>query len=266
MRKEVISLFSPWIGFSRKLIEKIERPRFSGSFSLEEAKMKGMRLATGVFERKKEGIYVKIHLLVDESDGVIADAKFLCMGPPSLLGAAEAASEFCMRKNYDQARRVSAELLDKQLRDKKDKEAFSKEAYGYLNFVLEAVEEAALQCVDIPLSESYVPTPVKQSEWTGEARPYPGWDDLTEKQQMAVVEEVIASDIRPYIELDAGGIEIVSLSRGRDLVIAYKGACTTCYSSVGSTLQAIQQILSAKVHPELVVIPDSSFLGAHGDH
>ncbi len=260
MHKDLKGFFSPWTQFTRKLVDKIQHPRFIGSFSSEEAKMKGMRLATGSFDGKSKGVAVKLYWLVDEIDGVIADAKFHAIGPPSLLGAAEAASEFFMRKNYDQIRRVSSELLDQQVRDKKEQEAFPKEEYSSLNWVLEAAEIAALQCMDIPLSESYVPTPVQSSSWDGEVRPYPNWDELSLKQQIAVVEDVIATDIRPYIELDAGGIEIVSLTGGRELVIAYKGACTTCYSSVGSTLQAIQQILSARVHPEIRVVPDSSFL------
>ncbi len=259
MRRNISSLFSPWGKFSRKLVDKIERPRFVGSFSLEEAKMKGMRLAVGSFNMRDKGIALKIHFLVDESDGVIADAKFQAIGPPSLLGAAEGSLEFFMRKNYDQVSRISANLLDKHFRDKAEQESFPPEEYGSLNWVLEAVEEATTQCMDIPLSDTYVPTPV-QAEPGAEAKPYPNWDELTHKQQVAVIEEVIARDIRPYIELDAGGINVVSLTGGRELVIAYTGACTTCYSSIGSTLQAIQGILSAKIHPEIRVIPDSSFL------
>lgn len=259
MYKEISYFFSPWSRFSRKLIDKIERLRFSGGFSLEEAKMRGMRLAVGEYVRKEAGIHVKLYWLVDELDGVIADAKFHAVGPPSLLGAAEVACEFFMRKNYDQVRRIGTELLDKQVRDKKEQEAFPPEEYASLNAVLEAAEMASSQCMDIPLSESYVPTPMQPTAGEEEVRPYPNWEQLTPKQQVTVIEEVIATDIRPYIELDAGGIEIVSLT-GKDLVIAYKGNCTTCYSSIGSTLQAIQQILSAKIHPQIRVIPDSSFL------
>jgi NifU-like protein len=259
MHKDISSSFSPWNRFSRKLVDKIERLRFIGGFSLEEAKMRGMRLAVGEYLRKESGIYLKLYWLVDELDGVIADAKFHAIGPPSLLGAAEIASEFFLRKNYDQVRRIGAELLDKQVQDKKEQEAFPSEEYGSLNAVLEAAEAASLECIDIPLSDSYVPTPMQPLSGELEASPYPNWEELTPKQQIAVIEEVIATDIRPYIELDAGGIEIVSLT-GKDLLIAYKGNCTTCYSSVGSTLQAIQQILSAKIHPQIRVIPDSSFL------
>jgi NifU-like protein len=259
MRRDVSKMFSSWGRFTRKLIDKIERPRFVGSFTEEEAKMKGMRLAIGSFDLRSNGIALKIYLLVDESDGIVADAKFQAIGPPALLGAAEGALEFFMRKNYDQISRISADLLDKHFRDKVDQEAFPQEEYSSLNWVLEAVEQATSQCMDIPLSDAYVPTPVHAGSGE-EAKPYPNWDELTHKQQLGVIEEVIASDIRPYIELDAGGIEIVSLTEGRELVIAYQGACTTCYSSIGSTLQAIQGILSAKIHPEIRVIPDSSFL------
>lgn len=246
-----------WMRLSRKLAEKIEKPRFAGSLSLEEAQIRGVRLVKGTAREGKMGCMVCFYFFVDEWDGVIADVRFQAFGPAVLLGAAEGLCELLLRKNYDQARNVSADLLDKHLRDKADKEAFPKEAHFSLNLVLQATDEALAGCVDIPLPDTYVPTPLLPPEQEG---PYPGWDDLSEQQQIAVVERVIAADIRPYIELDAGGVEIVSLTDGRDLVIAYKGACTTCYSSVGATLQAIQQILSAKIHPDIRVTPDSSFL------
>ncbi len=251
---------SSWMQFSRKLADKIERPKFVGSFSLEEASQRNMRLAVG-FSQNVEGFKVKLFWLVDEWDGIIADAKFSAIGPPSLLGAAEACCEVLMRKNYDQAQKIGAELIDKHLRDKKEKEAFPKEEYRCLNLVLDAIEDAAKECMDIPLSEEYVPTPMQPSL---EGGLYPGWEALSLKQQITVIEDVIAMDIRPYIELDAGGIEILSLTERKELVIAYKGACTTCPSSIGSTLQAIQQILSAKIHPDIKVIPDSSFLTGGG--
>jgi NifU-like protein len=78
-------------------------------------------------------------------------------------------------------------------------------------------------------------------------------------QQMTVLEQIIASDIRPYVELDAGGVQVLEVVAHREVIIAYQGSCTTCHSATGATLNAIQQILRTKVHPELVVIPDMSF-------
>lgn len=246
-----------WGRFSRKLLEKIEKPRFVGRFSQEEASMRDVFLAVG-FATNPEGFFAQFFLLVDEWDGVIADVRFQAFGPPSLLGIMEGCCDLLMRKNYDQAKRIGADLLDTHLRDKKDKEAIPKEESSYINLVLEALEEACKQCEGIALSETYVPTPMQPSL---EGGPYPGWEELTMAQQLVVVEDLIATEIRPYIELDAGGIEIVSLTNGKELIIAYKGACTTCPSSIGSTLNAIQQILSAKIHPHIRVIPDQSFFG-----
>ncbi len=257
MRKFLKKNLSSWSSFSRKLCDKIEKPRFIGSFSPQEAAAKNMRLVIGSAKDEKRGFRIALYWLVDESDGVIADVKFGAFGSSALLGAAEATAELLIRKNYDQARKMHADFIDRHLRDKKDKEAFPEEEYYCLNLVVDAIEAAADRCMDIELPEEYVPTPVRVSS---EGKPYPGWDALSEKEQLAVLEEVIAVEVRPYIELDAGGIEIVSLKNGRDLLIAYKGACTTCHSSTGSTLQAIQQILSARVHPNIRVIPDGSFL------
>jgi len=246
-----------WV-YSRKLTQKIENPRHGGTFSQEEAKERGMRLAVGHQGNLEEAHAVAISLLVDESDGVIADAKFQVYGDSALIGAAEAACELLLRKNYDQARKLSADLIDKQVRDRADTAAFPEEAFSHLNLVLDAIEAAAECCTDITLAKAYVPTPLAP-RGEGEVG-YPGWMQLSTEQKIAVIEEVIEADIRPYIELDAGGVRILDLIDGKELIIAYQGACTSCHSATGATLHAIQEILRSKVDSALVVTPDASFL------
>lgn len=258
MSHDRYTLSLPWDRYSKKLVHKIENPRHGGFFSDEEACERGMRLAIGKQDHPKEGSRVSLYLLVDESDGVIADAKFQAFGPSALIGAVEVACEVLIRKNYDQARRLTAELIDRQVRDKNDVAAFPQETYMYLNLVLEAIEKATEQCLDIAFAEMYVPTPL---EAKGEYKEgYPDWTVLTHAQKMAVIEEVIATEIRPYIALDAGDIHIVDLVDDKELIIAYEGACTTCHSATGATLNAIQEILRAKVNKHLSIVPDASFL------
>ncbi|MGE0669788.1 MAG: NifU family protein [Parachlamydiales bacterium] len=249
----------PWSFYSKKLAQKIENPRHCGQMTAEGAKERGMRLVKGLEGQCSDGNAVCLYLLVDESDGVIADAKFQAFGQSALIGAAEAACELLIRKNYDQARRLTAELLDRQVRDKEGINAFPPETFPHINLVIGAIENATEQCFDIPFAEAYVPTPLDIESQISDG-PYPGWKDLTTEQKIAVIEEVIQKDIRPYIELDAGGIEIVNLVNDRELIIAYQGACTSCYSATGSTLDAIQQILKAKVDPGILVVADMSFL------
>lgn len=246
----------PWNRYSKKLIAKIENPRSVGIFKSEESEARGMRLAIGSEGKVQEGNCIRFYWLVDKDDGIIVDIKFQVFGQSALIGAAEAACELLIGKNYDQAKRLSTELLDRHLRDKSEEPAFPRETYPHLNLVLGAIEHAAEQCTDIPFAETYVTPPVPSNIGEVVEGGYPGWMELPLKKKIAVVEEILDRDVRPYIALDAGGVEILNLLNDKEVVIAYQGSCTSCYSSIGTTLSYIQQVLRAKVHPDLVVVPD----------
>lgn len=244
-----------WSRYSKKLIAKIDKPRSIGFFTAAQAEEREVRLAEGQGGEVVDGNAVRFYWLVDPDDGMIIDAKYQMVGQSALLGAAEVACELCVGKNYDQAKRISTDLLDKQVRDKVDEPAFPKEAAPHLSLVLIAQEKAAMSCMDIPLALNYVSAPAPRDIGEVLEGGYPGWQELSTPQKISLIEEVIARDIRPYIELDAGGVEIVDLLNGHELVIAYQGSCTSCFSATGATLSYIQQVLRAKVHPDLNVIP-----------
>lgn len=246
----------PWTRYSKKLGNKIEKLRNSGFFTSEEAQARDMRLAMGESGKLEDGNAIKIYWLVDKDDGIIVDAKFQVYGQSALMGAAEVACDVVIGKNYDQAKRVSPALLDQQVRDRAENPAFPKETAPHLNLVIEALEQAAEQCTDLPLATSYVAPPMKMEGLEVREGGYPGWAGLSLSQKLAVIEEVLDQDIRPYIALDAGGVEVVSLINDQELLIAYQGSCTSCYSSMGTTLSYIQQVLRAKVLPTLIVTPN----------
>lgn len=248
----------PWSRYSKKLAAKIENPRCVGSFSKQEAEARDMRAVTSSEGTIEDGNKISLHWLVDKDDGIIVDAKFQVFGQSALIGAAEVTCELLVGKNYDQAKRISADLIDKHVRDRSDTPAFPKETYPLLNLILEAIDLASEQCTDIPFADTYVAAPVPKE--IGEAIPggYPGWKELTLKKKLAVIEQVLDQDVRPYIALDAGGVTVLNLIDDREVIIAYQGSCTSCYSSVGTTLSYIQQVVKAKVHPDLVVVPDLS--------
>lgn len=233
---------------SKKIHERLKKLRYVGYFTEAQAQEKQMRLAKG--QEKNLCLY----WLVDEADGVIADAKFQAFGPVSIIALGEIASELVLRKNYDQASRISADLLDRHLRDHKDEPAFASEAHSFFNQALSAIDRAVYECLDIPfISEGYDTTPIA---WDLEDRPFgiEGWEDFPLAQKLQVLEEVLEKEIRPYVALDAGGVSIREL-KDAQVHIAYEGSCTTCHSATGSTLSAIQQIFRRRVHPSLTVIP-----------
>lgn len=252
-----------WDRYSKKLTEKILRPRSAGIFTEEEANARAMRGIRGQAGSFEEGQLICLYWLVDEMDGIIVDCKFQVFGPSALIAAAETTCDLLIGKNYDQAKRLGGDLIDKQLRDAPEEPAFPDETKPLLNLVLEAIEEGAAACRGIPLAPAYVtPLPHQDREEKGEG--YPGWPELSYDKKLAVIETILNEEVRPYVELDAGGIEIVRLTDQHELIIAYKGSCTSCFSAVGTTLSTIQNILQMKVWPELTVIPDMSTLTLSG--
>jgi NifU-like protein len=242
-----------WELYSKKIRSRLDRPQYAGCFSLKEAQERGMRLVKGYVQNGSEQLC--LYWLVDELDGVIADARYQVSGPTGLIAAAEAASESVLRKNYDQASRLSVDLLDRLMRDQNDRPAFPEHSASHLNQALDAIDLAVQQCLDIPFLDTFDMTPIEDDIGVIPGG-LPGWDGMPHEQKLKIIEEVIEKEVRPYIALDAGGIKILDLHEGREVRISYEGACVGCHSSTGSTLQAIQRILRARVHPELSVIPD----------
>jgi NifU-like protein len=247
---------SLWSLFSKKIAERMACARNCGYFTPEDALAREMRCATGHAGFVLDGNAVALYWLIDPSDGIIVDAKFQVFGQSALIAAAEAACELVVGKNYDQAKRISAELIDKRLRDKADLQAFPEETIWHLNLVLEAIDDAVEECRDIPLAAAYV-SPIPKTEG-GEG--YPGWFTLSYEQKLAVIETILNEEVRPYIELDEGGIEVQQLINDKELIIAYQGSCTSCFSAIGATLSTIQQIVQTKIHPQIVVVPNMDAL------
>lgn len=254
-----LTLAFPWYRYSKKLAAKIDQPRNCGFFTQEESEARGMFLADAKEGSIAEGNCLHLFWLVDKDDGIIVDARFQVYGQSALIGAAEATCDLLIGKNYDQAKRINADLIDRQVRDKSDEPAFPREAYPHLNLVLGAIEIAAEKCSFIPFASTHSAPPVPMGCEEVVEGGYPGWSDLPIKKKIAVIEEVLDRDVRPYIELDAGGVNVLNLLNDNEVIISYTGACTTCYSSIGTTLSYIQQILRNKVCASITVTPDVNF-------
>lgn len=255
MTFELLTMSFPWNRYSRKLSAKIENPHNVGVFDPEESEARGMRLVIGIEGEIRDGNCVQIYWLVDKEDGTIVDAKFQVYGQSALIGAAEVACDLIAGKNYDQAKRIGVDLIDKQVRDRSDEPAFPQETAPHLNLVLDAIDHAADQCSDIPLPVAYAAPPAPKQFGEVLEGGYPGWEEMSTAKKLAVIEQVLNDEIRPYIALDGGGVEVKELKEN-ELVIAYQGNCTSCFSAVGATLSYIQQTVQAKVHPDLRVVPD----------
>lgn len=248
-----------WSLYTKKMIAAIENPHSLGYFSEEDAKERGMECVKGTASDPEQGRILSFFWLLDPADGLVVDAKFKVFGPSALIAASDAACELCVGKNLHQIQRLTSQHIDRYLRDDPTKEAFFEEIRGDLNFVLKALDSAIDNCSHFSFASSFenpIPRNVEDREMGG----YPGWVHMSLERKLVIIEDVLNEHVRPYIALDAGGIEVLELRDNHEVFIAYQGNCTSCISSVGGTLQSIQEILQSKVHPEITVVPDVSDL------
>jgi Fe-S cluster biogenesis protein NfuA len=68
------------------------------------------------------------------------------------------------------------------------------------------------------------------------------------------IEQILDETVRMFLQGDGGDIEVLRYESHR-LDVRYQGACGTCPSSVGATLDAIQGILREQFDPEIEVVP-----------
>jgi NifU-like protein len=81
------------------------------------------------------------------------------------------------------------------------------------------------------------------------------WETLSHDQKMALLRSTVETEVLPFLARDGGGVDVVDLVNGTEVTILYRGACATCHMALYGTLGFIQQVLTTKVHPSLIVVP-----------
>lgn len=81
----------------------------------------------------------------------------------------------------------------------------------------------------------------------------PGIPFGTIDEKLSRINQVFDERIRPGLAGDGGGIEIIDFD-GNTLSVAYHGACGSCPSAIGGTLNVIEKIVQAEVDPQIRVI------------
>jgi Fe-S cluster biogenesis protein NfuA len=78
--------------------------------------------------------------------------------------------------------------------------------------------------------------------------------------EIAKINAILDSTIRPGLQMDGGDLQIVSLDK-MNLIVSYQGACGSCPSSTMGTLKAIESILRDQYNPEITVQTEGGFSG-----
>ncbi len=233
----------------------IARPLSLGSF---DQPIEGMFCASAESGSLEEGNWFNLQILVDLSDGVIADVKYRFFGPTILLAILEATSRYLIRKNVLQAAKISLEILDRFLSDADGAQGLEEKHTPYGMFVLDGVYQAIQSVPAVDIGD--YSTPLEGMTFGGQTQTQVDWMSLDDMQRRGVLEVAFEEHIRPFLAIDEGGVEILRIEDDLKIVISYSGSCTSCYSAIGGTLQGIQNLLRERVYKDLVVVPDMETL------
>ncbi len=84
------------------------------------------------------------------------------------------------------------------------------------------------------------------------------FEDMTLVQQIKAVDAIIDENVRQFLVMDGGDMEIIDIKKNDeyvDIYIRYLGACNGCASSATGTLYAIESTLKEKLSPNIRVLP-----------
>jgi NifU-like protein len=84
------------------------------------------------------------------------------------------------------------------------------------------------------------------------------FENMTLVQQIKAVDAVIDENVRQFLIMDGGNMEVIDIKKGDeyiDIYIRYLGACNGCASSSTGTLYAIEATLKEKLSDKIRVLP-----------
>ncbi|MCX6052288.1 MAG: iron-sulfur cluster assembly scaffold protein [Campylobacterales bacterium] len=84
------------------------------------------------------------------------------------------------------------------------------------------------------------------------------FENMTLVQQIKAVDAVVDENVRQFLVMDGGNMEVIDIKKGDeyiDIYIRYLGACNGCASSSTGTLYAIEATLKEKLSKRIRVLP-----------
>jgi len=84
------------------------------------------------------------------------------------------------------------------------------------------------------------------------------FETMTLVQQIKAVDAVVDENVRQFLIMDGGNMEVIDIKPGDeyiDIYIRYLGACNGCASSATGTLYAIESTLKEKLSKKIRVLP-----------
>jgi NifU-like protein len=207
--------------------------RHVGAFSEGDARNLNAALVTTTHGAVGAVDQISLHLLVGQ-DGLVKAVRHETHAQGDLLAAYDTMAELCVGRPLAELATITPRQVESHLRGAGSEPAFALtlEADQAFFVLKKAAERAPGGAVG--------------------AKPAVAFNDCGLFDKVSRVEAVLDLYVRPALASDGGGLDLVDL-KGDELHVQYHGACGSCASSVGGTLQFIQDSLNNHLMANLLV-------------
>lgn len=213
---------------SAAVAARLAHLRQQGTIAADEAATRGGRLVATEHGGAASPDHVRVCLLVSAQD-LVLDARVETRAEGDLLAVYDVMAELCLGRRLADLGQITPRVVEERLRNGGEEPAFPLLALEADQpfYVLRKAAERAQGATPAPIPAA-ADQPFAQC-------------GLFEKVRR--IEAVLDAYVRPALASDGGGIDLVDL-RGDTLQVMYHGACGSCSSSVGGTLQFVQDSLA----------------------
>lgn len=211
---------------SATVLARLAALRFVGELTDADAAAHGCRLLIATHGADATPEHIRLTLLVD-GGGVVTDARFRTNAQGELLAAYDTMTELLVGGLLVDAASITPRRVEAVLRGSDPTPAFEVALDGDKPFF---VLTKAMQALERP----------KDAPTTSDQLP---WSEVGLFEKVRRIELVLDQQVRPALASDGGGIDLVDL-QGDELIVQYHGACGSCSSSIGGTLNFIQDSLN----------------------
>ena len=240
--------------YSQKLQEIAKAPKYRGAIFQIEADEKGLALV----DVKEASL--KVYLMIDPECDKILETRFFTYGGPVFTALADTFCKKIQMVTVDDACAITAESIEKELRDTPDVPAIAETApeIGQMNTLIRKILEAypEKKATAILVREKMERIKYRTQTAEGRAEADAEWNALTKVQKIEKVESWLHQSVRGMLQGDGGDLEVLDLTDDNRLKIRYQGACAGCGSAMGGTLFYIEDELKNNVYYNLIVEPE----------
>jgi NifU-like protein len=231
---------------SAKAITRLGEMRHFGELTQADATAKNLTLVATDHGAAHAPEHISVTLLIDKA-GIVRDGRFRSPAKDGLKAAYDLMIEQAISRTLEDAARFTPRQADTQLRDSAGSAVLELVATNHPDadhpfYVLR-------KALERHQGAKTVNDAVVASGGTAAALP---WAEVGLFEKVRRIESVLDVHVRPALASDGGGLDLVDL-KGDELFVQYHGACGSCSSSVGGTLNFIQDSLNNHLNTKLVI-------------